>query len=369
MPDRYVSAVKYFLNAKMHRSVLKRHLDPLLLKGEDWERLPPRFQEEVVETAFRYWRAHGFPYYRLSNKQVQQEFTNLANHPWDRVFREGRLIASNAGLRLANVYQKSMWTARVSRYLSPMDVFRDDELLRSALKRALRIWPSRYGANASSLRRMLKTYPGASSVSNYRPAIAKAVIAKYSPDGGVVVDFSAGYGGRLLGALVTNRSYIGIEPNHRQITGYERMKHALRAQDFDVPDAKFIHGAAEDHLPKLGPRSADLVFTSPPFFDWEKYSTGTTQSFRRYPDYERWYSQFLLPVISNSYRILRPRGFCVINITNGNRRPSPAEVQPLAEYCGFSLRQTYAMVFPKIPYLHPRDGKPVKQEVVMVFQR
>ena len=357
------------MSAQLRPSILKIPLDPLSLKGEDWQRLAKRFQEQVVETAFRYWRTHGFPYYRLSDKQVQREFMNLANQPWDRVFRKDRLIASNAGLRLANAYQKSMWTARVSRYLSPMDVFRDDELLRSALRRALRIWPSRYGANASSLRRMLKTYPGASSVSNYRPAIARAIIAKYSPDGGLVVDFSAGYGGRLLGALAANRSYIGIEPNRSQISGYERMKNALRAQDFDVPDAKFIHGAAEDHLPKLKSRSVDLVFTSPPFFDWEKYSAGTTQSFRRYPDYETWSSRFLLPVVSNSYRILRPKGFCVINITNGNRRPSPAEVRSLAEYCGFSLRQIHAMVFPKIPYLHPRDGKPVKQEVVMVFQR
>jgi hypothetical protein len=357
------------MTAKIRRGSVQRRLDPLLVKGDVFQKLPSKLQEKLVDTAFRYWRTKGFPYYRLSKLEVCREFTRVLNQDWDRVFRDGHLISSNAGLRLANAYQQGMWTARVSRYLSPMDVFRDDTLLRSALKRALMIWPSRYGANASSLRRMLKTYPGAASVSNYRPAIARAVITKYSPDGGAVVDFSAGYGGRLLGALATNRSYLGIEPNRRQIFGYERMTRVVRAQHFKVPETKFVHGAAEDCLPQLRPRSAHLVFSSPPFFNWEKYSTGTMQSFKRYPSYQDWHSKFLLPVISNSYRILKRKGFLVVNITNGNRRPGPAEVLSLAENCGFSLKHTYAMVFPKVPYLHPRDGKPVKQELVMVFQR
>jgi hypothetical protein len=341
----------------------------ILLKGEAWQKLSKRGQEEVVEEGFQYWRKKGFPYYRLSASELEQDFTRVLNHGWDRVFKNKRLTCSTAGLRLANAYQRGMWTARVSRYLSPMDVFRSDDLLRKAIRRAFRIWPTRYGANASSLRRMLKSFPSAAGVSNYRPAIARAVIGKFAPEGGAVVDFAAGYGGRLLGAIAANRNYVGIEPNKRQILGFRRMQRAIRAQRFVCPQARFLHGPAEHHLPRLPGRSADLVFSSPPFFDWERYSSGAMQSFRRYPTYERWRAEFLAPVIFHSFRILRKKGFLVLNVTNGNRRPGPLEVQAIAKASGFTLKDTYRMAFPKIPYLHPRNGNAIKHELLVVFQK
>lgn len=341
----------------------------ILLKGAAWRKLSCRAQEQVVERAFQYWRKRGFPYYRLSAQELQQDFTRVLNHGWDRVFKNRHLTCSTAGLRLANTYQRGMWTARVSRYLSPMDVFRSDHLLRQAIRRAFRIWPTRYGANASSLRRMLKSFPSAASVSNYRPAIARAVIGKYAPEGGTVVDFAAGYGGRLLGAIAANRFYVGIEPNKRQIQGFKQMRRAIRAQRFACPKTQFLHGPAEYHLPRLPGRSVDLVFSSPPFFDWERYSTDAMQSFRRYPTYEQWRAEFLSPVISDSFRILRKKGFLVLNVTNGNRRPDPLEVRAIAEASGFTTKATYRMAFPKIPYLHPRNGKAVKHELLVVFQK
>jgi len=341
----------------------------ILLKGATWERLSCTAQEQIVEQAFRYWRKSGFPYFHLSAQELEQDFTRVLNHGWDRVFKNGHLTCSTAGLRLANAYQRGMWTARVSRYLSPMDVFRSDDLLRQAIRRAFRIWPTRYGANASSLRRMLKSFPSAASVSNYRPAIARAVIGKYAPEGGTIVDFAAGYGGRLLGAIAANRSYLGIEPNKRQILGFQRMLRAIRARRFACPQTRFLHGPAEYHLPRLPGRSADLVFSSPPFFDWERYSTDAMQSFRRYPNYEQWRTEFLRPVISDSFRILRMKGFLVLNVTNGNRRPDPLEVRAIAQASGFTTKATYRMAIPKIPYLHPRNGKAVKHEFLLIFQK
>jgi hypothetical protein len=351
------------------KAVRSRTPDFFLLKGSDWQDLSKRSREYVVEEAFRYWRMAGFPYYRISRLELRQDFNRVLNHDWNRVCRSGKLISSNGGLRLANAYQPTMWRVRVSRYLSPMDIFRDDKLLKAAIRRAFLVWPTRYSANASSLRRMLKTFPGAASVSNYRPAVARAVISKFSRPGKKVVDFCAGYGGRLLGALAADRFYLGIEPNSSQIRGFERMQRAMRGAGFRLPTTKFVHGAAEQCLAELPARFADLVYSSPPFFNWEKYSNGALQSFKRYPTYDQWQSRFLYPVIKNSFRILRKGGFMAINVTNGNRRPSPHEIRSLAEDCGFKQAATYPVIFPKVPYLHPRDGKSVKHELLMVFEK
>lgn len=339
------------------------------LRGADWLRLAPRARATVVTRAFEYWRKRGFPHYRLSAAQIQQEMSTLLRKDARTVFSGKDLRSSNAGLRLANSFQPRMWNAKVNRYLSPMQVFKDDKLLRKAIERSLTIWPTRFGANPSCLRRMLRTFPGASSVSNYRPMFAKAIISKYCPKDGVVLDFSAGYGGRLLGAIAANRDYIGIEPNLFQVKGFRKMADAIAAGGFQLPNLRFLNGPAEKELPILRRDSADLIFSSPPFFNWEHYSRSNDQSFKQYPRYENWLTRFLAPVIVQSYRILKEGGHLIMNVTNGKRLPTPEDVSNIAREAGFRSRRVYEMVFPKVPYLHPRGSGPVKRELIMLFRK
>lgn len=339
------------------------------LRGSTWARYSAVKRSSILTQVFRYWRIHGFPYYRISERQLKQEFSRLIAKDWKAVFDGNELRTSNVGLRLANSFQPNMWKAKVHRYQSPMEIFKDDKLLKCALERSLRIWPERFGTNASCLRRILKSYSDAASVSNYRPMIARAVITKYSPNQGCVLDFSAGYGGRLLGALAAGREYTGIEPNKSQVSGMKRMVRALITAKFTLPDVEVIHGCAEDHLTRIAARSMDLVFSSPPFFNWERYSQSPRQSFRRYPTYEVWKANFLQPVIAQSFRVLERGGYLVLNISNGNRLPSSKDVEDLARREGFTLNSVQHMTFPKLPYLHPRDGTSFKKELLLVFKR
>lgn len=342
----------------------------LRIRGSAWSRLRLEAREAMIERAFRFWRSHGFPYYRLRPLQIRQDVRTLLAKDSHSVFDGKDLRTSNAGLRLANSFQPSMWRTKVNRYLSPMQVFNDDRLLKKAIERSFSIWPDRFGASASCIRRMLRTYPGAASVSNYRPMIAKAIISKYCSEGATVVDFAAGYGGRLLGAIASYRNYVGIEPNRAQVKGFLRMSRTIAAQGFDLPKLRFLNGTAEKELLRLKRGSAQLVFSSPPFFNWEHYSRSDSQSFMRYPKYETWLDSFLSPVVLQCYRILEKRGYLALNVTNGNRRPSPEDVSIIATAAGFkSTPVVHEMVFPKIPYLHPRDCSPVKRELIMVFRK
>lgn len=340
----------------------------LQIRGEAWAKLDPAGRAEIVETAFNYWRACGFPYYRLTPKQLSQEFSTLQEKDWKAVFNASGLHSTNVGVRLANAFQPGIWKVRVHRFRSPMDVFRDDQLLRKAIARSLTIWPERFGANAACLRGILKTFPDTASVSNYKPMLAKAVMAKYS-QAGPIVDFSAGYGGRLLGALAINRSYIGIEPNKAQIAGCLRMTKALTRLHFSLPGIQLLNGVAENELSQFPNNSTELVFSSPPYFDWEHYSESNNQSFKRFPGFEEWRTNFLEPVIAESYRILRKHGHLVLNVTNGNRLPSAAHVEDAARGVGFRLSTVHKMVLRKVPYLHPRNGKIVKTELLLVFKK
>src|SRR5713226_8433681 len=101
---------------------------PFPLKGQDWLLAKPHRQEHLVEVAFRFWRRRGFPYYTLSTAAVETEFRRLLLFDWRRAFVGNRLRGPSLGLRLANSFHPAMWSVRVSRYRSPMDVFQDDAL-------------------------------------------------------------------------------------------------------------------------------------------------------------------------------------------------------------------------------------------------
>lgn len=340
----------------------------LELRGRDWQRLSPRARNRALDDAYEYWRDHGFPYYKPTHEQMLQEFRCLAAQPPGAAFDPRGLLGSVVGLRVANAFQPQMWSVRVSRYRSPMDVFNDNDLLRAALERSWQIWPDRFGVNASCLRRILRTFPGTASVSNFRPTLARAVIARFSSAGSTVVDFAAGYGGRLVGALTLHRTYVAIEPASQQVRGLKRTASVLSERRHSNASATIIQGCAEDVLPGLRSRSADLVFSSPPYHDWERYSPESTQSFRRYRDYREWLSGFLTPVLKQSHRILTRDGHLVVNVSAGSRKPSLQTVEAMAASVGFRLRYRLPMLLARVPYLRPSCG-PYKGEYLLVLKK
>src|SRR5208337_4695254 len=129
------------------------------------------------------------------------------------------IIANTVGLRLVNSFHPQMWHVHCTRYRSPFETFCDDHALYRAIRKALIIWPDRYGANGSSLRRILKSFSNTVAVSNFRPTAAMGVLHRYSAPDGNVLDFAAGYGGRLAAALVMNRNYMGIDAGVAQVQG------------------------------------------------------------------------------------------------------------------------------------------------------
>jgi hypothetical protein len=51
----------------------------------------------------------------------------------------------------------------------------------------------------------------------------------------------------------------------------------------------------------LGPEGVwDLVFSSPPFFTVEAYSSADADTLRKFPDIESWKAGFLFPMLAKS---------------------------------------------------------------------
>ena len=57
-----------------------------------------------------------------------------------------------------------------------------------------------------------------------------------------------------------------------------------------------------------------MCFTSPPYFDTEKYSEEPTQSYIKFPKENDWISGFLIKTIKNCHYGLKNEGYLALNI-------------------------------------------------------
>ena len=151
--------------------------------------------------------------------------------------------------------------------------------------------------------------------SQFRPSAAKALYTYLGSKD--VLDFSSGWGDRLAGfsACKHTESYTGNDPNTRLLNGYSQQ---IAAYDTDKA-YRILNQPAEDLVLT---QQFDTVFTSPPYFDTERYSTDNTQSWKRYKKLNSWVEEFLCVAVYRAWNSLSVGGTLAINIadTYGHHR-------------------------------------------------
>jgi hypothetical protein len=340
----------------------------LNIRGREWQRFPGELRDQLAEMCFLYWRSRGFPYYKLGDSDIKAQYYQLAAVGKGQILLRDEIQLSMVGVKLANYFHPQMWSVKTRGRRSPLECFNNDEAFRRLIRRAFRVFPDRSSVNENNLRGMLRTFSHTGCVSNFRPTAAKAIYERYSQDGDCVLDFSSGYGGRLLGCLPLLRHYIGIDPCRQQIAGLRSMKAALKRLVRIRATASIHHACAEDFLPCCDADSVSLILSSPPYFDMERYSYEMTQSFIRYPRYDEWLERFIGRVVTESTRILKPRGYLILNVADINGYNLAQDVRRVASSC-LTFVETLKLRLSHLPYLRQRSGEKFKYESVFVFRK
>ena len=174
----------------------------------------------------------------------------------------------------------------------------------------------KYGKSPNDMRSMF-AFVGAGYCSNFRPATAKTIYELYGKENCKVLDTSSGFGGRLLGFFTAKNTseYVGIDPNTadscNRFIEFMQMRFGLNkkayvnkigSEDFTI-----------DNYPQYE-NYFDISFTSPPYFDTEKYSDSDTQSHVKFNTYDLWVDGFYRNTIYNSCNALKIDGTFAINI-------------------------------------------------------
>jgi len=282
-------------------------------KGSAWE-------SELLEAAFHYYWEHGYPHVNMDGTAISVAFdqVKMSKSCFERrADNSGNPVTvlkqSMVGLSLANLFQQElMLGTRCRNYLTPQEVMQDEKLLREAIRKRIR-----YGSDLHEygIRKTVCSLRGTQRVSNFRPTVAKTIYDIFKPR--LTVDFSAGWGGRMLGAMAAGVPYVGIDPHKAAVENNLRLRESLLDSCSRLSQVDLIVDRAEAVLGQ-GRWRPDLIFTSPPYFDVEKYAGGDPdQSHTRYPELEGWYQGFLRVCIEGSYHDLADNGFLVLNV-NGD---------------------------------------------------
>ena len=260
-------------------------------------------QEQIIDAAFTWFRANGFPYRNLAPHVSMQEINKLSQTEPDN------LINTDMAYHVADTYHPHRFHAAAESMKSPYEAFMDDHLLRRAMRLCTesRTLSSRYFTE-------LNIVSGTQAASNFRPGFASYLYRKYAPPNATVLDTSTGYGGRLVGFIASglNGHYIGVDPNTETHAGNMRM-----AQELGFSDRVELHNLPAEDVPhEVVAGRCNFAFTSPPYFRKEHYSDEDTQSWVRYQTGDAWRDGFLVPMMALQYAALKSGSLAIVNIAD-----------------------------------------------------
>jgi len=339
-----------------------------MIKKEDifyneayWRNMTPIELETYTQQIFDYYRQEGFPYYSTDIETRQKDFNSLMKYDRSNMWNGTDIKQTMHGLGLAWSYFPESFNVRCGNKLTPYEAFSDDKIFLNVIKKRLKIGTY---ISDSGIRKMLKIYSNVQSVSNFRPTAAAAIYDYFGrgTKNFTVWDMSGGWGGRMLGAIISNvKHYTCTDPSRVAGIGLVELR-----EDFGSgTEIDIFNLGSEDYVPDRN--SLDFCFTSPPYFDLEKYSDEPTQSYIKFPEKDEWIEGFLRETFKNCYYGLKSDGAMAINIANIKGNEIESDMIRVAEECGFKFRTTFRLALSNI---NLRDKtKKFKYEPIYLFTK
>lgn len=280
-------------------------MNNLFINRQIWNNFTEDEMNIYIDNVYNYYKEKGFPYFSTDENFRNTEYDKFINYDDSNIFKNDILNQTMHGLSLAWSYFPHSFNVKCNNKLTPLEAYNNDEIFKKVIIRRIKM-----GSNMSDngIRKMIKIFTNVQSVSNFRPTTASAIYKNYNNK--IVWDMSGGFGGRLLGAIKSNvEKYICTEPSTLSYEGLIKLNN-----DFGNKNYEFYKIGSEDFIPNK--ESLDLCFTSPPYFNTEKYSNEDTQSCNKFQDKENWLNNFLKKTFENCYFGLKNNSHMLINIAN-----------------------------------------------------
>jgi hypothetical protein len=209
------------------------------------------------------------------------------------------------------------------------------------------------------------------SVSWFKPAAAYDIYKHFLENNAspVVWDPSCGFGARLLGfaAAYPYGTYIGTDPAEQTFRDLSILREEIAKVNHRLAVELLMQGS-EVGLASIGNNCVDFVFTSPPYFDKEKYFDEPSQCWNKFNNIDSWVKNYLIPTFNEAFRVLKPRRKMVINID----QKTAEYVVSAAKAAGFEQLDSLKLSIGRDHFVKHSQGDKVekqKYEPILVFQK
>ena len=223
-----------------------------------------------------------------------------------------------------------------------------------------------------NLRRALELVNGG-TIQNFKPMNARAIWEYICPNFmGNVLDFSSGYGGRMLGAMTSNMRYhyTGIDPNTETFKGLDAMGNLVN----EVVGTSYVmyNTVSEEFDPVTG--AYDAAFSSPPYFNLEIYTDEPTQCMNRYTNMDAWFEHYVEPTLRMLHKGLATDGIYAVNIADYKIAREEFKILDrwleLSKKMNFEYQETVQMMLNTRPGVgNGKTDRVQKSEGVYIFKR
>jgi hypothetical protein len=193
------------------------------------------------------------------------------------------------------------------------DRFYDDRKLLRAIRLCFDQRDGLNLAHPTAVRRALELVTG-ENIQNFKPLNARAIVEYLCPTiWGNVYDYSAGYGGRLLGISTSKMryNYTAVDPNTETVDYLNYLNDLI--YDTVGNRGTIIKSVSEEYRPD---GLVDLAFSSPPYFNLEKYCDEPTQCMNQFTSLDDWFDGYVAPTMTNIISSLESDGLFATNIAD-----------------------------------------------------
>lgn len=288
----------------------------------------PGDRNVLVEKLVDFFYTTGFQMYKsLTDDEVAAQLLKLKSKD------SGEAVASDGSLKNSSSLcldvcrqfcQQSFYKVKVNGTPSIEDVYKSKDLLRKVLKNRMG-----WCTSTETITRKGKTIVGlhpylfdishkmlvqgchssmtSANVSNFRPIIAKHLMEKHCKPSGAVLDLSAGWGARFLGAWSLGLTYFGIDPmTAPEIDGMRAFIDSRSDLCNNTSSSsKLTTGCSEDPASYANVPEVDYVIVCPPYFKLEEYQCAKNST-DVYSEYSDWLAKYWAPTVENAVAKMKP---------------------------------------------------------------
>jgi len=312
-----------------------KNMEPYFsIDEKDWTYIKDNFEkDDIKQSLVEVLMEYEPPYMDITEKECLTDYKRLKGVKWNDLYinkqwfarseydwdRSDNLIKRlNVGNKASNYFQqKNRWSVDGTVSPGPLRTWENEKFMYTLMGSLFTLKVPK--VNKSVLRTCisLRKY----ICSQFKPNVAKGIYDRYECKN--VLDFSAGWGDRLCGFYASEHGelFVGIDPRKENHPIYEEQAEFYKKHSTFFENEKrheLLCEPAEDVDLSKYEGMMDIVFTSPPYFNVERYSHDDTQSWVRYKNIDLWNKNFLQTAVKNVWKTLRKGGILMVNISDVN---------------------------------------------------